>query len=502
MLRLFMNKTIFWSADESEISPAHGIFSLKTTEEVNTIGTMTFTIASSHPRYKEMKIRRSIFLLADDNNVLFVGRLVDYKENFNFMVEITVNDMMDVLSSITSSYYIYSGGYWQNLYGTSVVPTKNRAPIEAFINNEVIGHAFSSNLFGNLIDWPNFPQIQNGYIEEPKDVSGNPITDSEDFFYELGNNLFETITNVYLKNSNSLVLISYGNGSVSTESNQVTYSGFSMYFNVVSNIMDVKIPYNTFTNYGNCRDFFELGDNIIEFTTETIDDEKVSGIIPFFNDNRENSTHEAYIDGENTTEYGDAIYLGGYFSQKVIQNQGLFDKYGLNYISVDFGDALDGASDSDEEDRLREKAETYMFLRYRNYTTSKYTVKAIDHYYIPDQEVPEKPVLPETEDGDYIIGYDEYGDPIIVSPTVDPEVEEYEEFDINTFYVEGRYLGNMPIMIADPVLLYSKPHGVYVTLPCLAKEVDYFNHSNDSYVLSPYCPEDYLDPKMVNVSGS
>ena len=102
MLRVFLNKTLFWSADENELTPNHAIFSLKTREEINAIGTMMFTISPNHPRKTELKIRRATFLLADDDNILFVGRLTDLVQNFNFMIDCTVSDMMNFNNASTA----------------------------------------------------------------------------------------------------------------------------------------------------------------------------------------------------------------------------------------------------------------------------------------------------------------------------------------------------------------------------------------------------------------
>ena len=55
---------------------------------------------------------------------------------------------------------------------------------------------------------------------------------------------------------------------------------------------------------------------------------------------------------------------------------------------------------------------------------------------------------------------------------------------------------NTPIAIGDMIKAYSKPHGINEAAPCLAMDIDYFNHQNDQYIIGPYIPNNFYDPKI------
>lgn len=64
---------------------------------------------------------------------------------------------------------------------------------------------------------------------------------------------------------------------------------------------------------------------------------------------------------------------------------------------------------------------------------------------------------------------------------------------IDNFFLGKSY--NM-IEIGDDVKCYSKPHKINITASCLSMSIDFFNHQNDQYVIGPYVPSNYYDPKI------
>lgn len=64
--------------------------------------------------------------------------------------------------------------------------------------------------------------------------------------------------------------------------------------------------------------------------------------------------------------------------------------------------------------------------------------------------------------------------------------------------VDNYYLGRYHYRthIGDTVTCESKLHGINVTAACLSMDIDYFNHENDSYVIGPYIPSNFYDPKI------
>lgn len=64
---------------------------------------------------------------------------------------------------------------------------------------------------------------------------------------------------------------------------------------------------------------------------------------------------------------------------------------------------------------------------------------------------------------------------------------------IDPFYEKKN---NTPIAIGDMIKAYSKPHGINEAAPCLAMDIDYFDHQNDQYIIGPYIPNNFYDPKI------
>lgn len=94
MLRLFMDHNLFWSANIEECENLnYSIYSLKTKQQIDEPGQMDFTIMRNHPMRKKIIPKRSVFLLARDNTVLFVGKVSTATLNFDYSMSIVVEEL-------------------------------------------------------------------------------------------------------------------------------------------------------------------------------------------------------------------------------------------------------------------------------------------------------------------------------------------------------------------------------------------------------------------------
>lgn len=64
---------------------------------------------------------------------------------------------------------------------------------------------------------------------------------------------------------------------------------------------------------------------------------------------------------------------------------------------------------------------------------------------------------------------------------------------IDEYYL-GKYTSRTHI--GDRVRCLSTPHNIDTTAWCLSMDIDYFDHQNDTYIIGPYIPSNFYDPKI------
>ena len=496
MLRLFLNKYLFWSADDSELTPDYAIFSLKTNEEINAVGTMQFTIANSHPRLRELKVRRATFILADNDNILFVGRLTELAENFNFMIDVTVSDMIESLDCVLP--------YFLN----SAANQKMRHELEDFVDDYVLPHSLKPETDPSIVyyyyslqtDWPSFPRYKKGYFSEPLNAYDEYISGEEGFEYSQMNTVYSIMYDSYLSGSNAAIFLAYENGHVESYSNngapheKLIYTGFQGYINVVSDISNIVMLTGTFSNGSGHRDAFIFGDNLIEFSREYSND-IISGYYIY----GMSKDPDPQIITSRSATYDHYIY----------SSDDLIAKVGIRCQSLDIGDVPynyyysgdNGYTFNQTAARnyVKNKADNYTGAKFSADNSFRISIKGVDHYYLP-KEYSAAEDDPDTSEWEDNTDYDEDDDAPIYAPTVDPIVPEQKAIAIGGDVAPYKRNADvdMPIMIGDPVKLSSEPHLISVVYPCLSKEIDYFNHQNDSYIIGNYVGNDDVDPKLAS----
>lgn len=177
---------------------------------------------------------------------------------------------------------------------------------------------------------------------------------------------------------------------------------------------------------------FKYGENAIDMTAEIAKPKIVSGILPYGEDGN-----------------GSPMCISG----TVIWHKASVNKYGRILEIVDFGKmtnkvlkkksddqtVLTNTEKSTIQTKIGSKAKRWIVTRLGTYP-DKVTIKGIDNYYL------------------------------------------------------GKYPSR--VHIGDIVTAKSSLHNINTTAHCLAMDIDYFDHQNDQYIIGPYIPNNFYDPKI------
>lgn len=165
MLRLFLNGKLFWSANESECpTPEYAIFSLKTSHRIDDLDTMSFSMLQTHPMFKSVKVKRATFLL-HDKEVLFLGKVTDKNDQYDFRTEVTCEELLGVTKDD------YWGPYFLELTDAQRVSYNTVDKVLTYTLKHL--NRTKAAFAGVNSAWPNFPKIKKGftmYTGEAKDI--------------------------------------------------------------------------------------------------------------------------------------------------------------------------------------------------------------------------------------------------------------------------------------------------------------------------------------------
>lgn len=92
----------------------------KLQEGLNAVSVFSFTLPPKHPYLDSMEGRNGLVKLCDDDNVLFIGDIVNRKENFDCTTEIECQDALGWLNDVVFVKPTFSGAienYWVYLLG-------------------------------------------------------------------------------------------------------------------------------------------------------------------------------------------------------------------------------------------------------------------------------------------------------------------------------------------------------------------------------------------------
>ena len=526
MLRLFMNCFLFWSQDITELNEEYAIYSLKTSENINEISTMEFTILETHPRYSELNPGRSLFLLTNDTKGLFLGKMAGMQKNMNKTVTVTVESLLSVLKD--SSYEYQGTVSWETdntktfsnkvvTYGDFINDTlkllKGGFPersIENMINGRSIvdsdGKTYNFNSEYYCTDISVTSWFNIALSENVSDIDSETNITLDDFAGR--KTYWEILFDKFFEERDCIVDLEIGTCQMSKVSSsaipihnryrcpmqgpnyriQVKLSIYNDPYMLSDNSASKNLtvdptnftirslviggddpPHTLIDNPPHTPPIggtFVFGQNIFDLSVEPFIDDMVSGI---------------YLKGTDSEGTPFIMYTGsGSNAKKKIINKTLVGKIGIKLKEIDFGsvpriyygynNVNDKITSSNE---IWQKATSWANKHLVDYG-DKYTITGIDNYWLDDKLFYRCAIY----ENEYYI---------------DDEIDETVMDDIYTVP-----LGLNITSVGSYVKIISQPHKLYVAGTCLSKEIDYFNHTNDKYIIGPYIKDNVYDYKLSN----
>lgn len=449
MLRLYLNGTLFWSSKESGLSSDYAIFDLKLKDEVNSIGVMSFSITKLHPRYSEIHLRRSVFALIEtksiddeeniyySHNIEFLGKPSKIDTGMDLMVTIEVEDFMSILRDNSCN---------GTGYGDSTDRKYHMSPsiLIQHIINALTPVPFSDGIDGgsvkyNYVDWNDggWLKITRGTIEYPANKDGVEILITDTIETDDSKNLWDILFTDFIGNSQSIVSLSYRLETTSGDyyweiGNSIPRAALKIYFSIISAQIDLNSSGHLY-DVDNSR-FVDGDENYVDLFE--------------YGENLLSFDIEPAISNPVTGIKAIGTDSEGYYidSIGIFWGDELTVKYGLVTETIDFGQGnykyRNGSSSERDSalNELRNRVKVYASYRFKDYG-DKVTVTGVSNYYISES---------------------------------------------NT----------NPIKISSTVAVRSIPHNLDFKSICLSKEIDYFHHENDRYIIGPYIPDNLFDYKI------
>lgn len=425
-----MNGNLFYSFDQNENPDHYLIFSLKLSKEVNTLSTLSFTTLITHPNVSSIKIKKTVFILADDNLCLFIGKASSISKNIlNGTVELEVEDMLGCMRDRIA----VDGPLTTYTDEEGNTKTVHLYTYRELLNLAMVGMTGYGDASMSL------PQPTLSIINGSSDMSA-----------KLSSQIIQEITgtdrlSIIYNTVNPLVhgiLTSKVTGSYSIS------GGYPKYI-VKSYVVKYSCELNDNNAYRDENGYLYYGRNEINNIMNDISFDYGYNII---NSSFEASNKEPFTEimAYGTFKYGSSSqeYIA---SRMITQNdfspiRNITLKYGTIQKAVNFGfineyPNISGGAEAAAKvlTELLDKATSFLADKMRLFCDNC-VINGIDPYFIKESNK---------------------GIPIDICDTVRIRPSNDLELDYSEY--------------------------------CLSLEIDFFNHENDRYVIGPYIPENMLE---------
>lgn len=440
MIRLFMDNALFYSFDDSENPENYNLTSMKLKKEVNTLSSLSISFLSSHPRSANIVSRRSTFVLAEDDNCLFIGKALTI--NHSLMSEEYQLDIEDILgclrdtpsalnydddpqedpdSGLTPEYDRISRTYEYLFYfiGNQLYPTNNN-------DDTSLG-------YNSLYTLPAAYQT----INDSYGIQSISSKLSDEIELNLVGKDYLNLLNDYLTGWVGGVSYLEINGKCSNEHTQnVTYTIYTMGL-----VYDLDpLSENKYRNTdgelavtkSNIPVSFEFGKNILDMDVEPSISNPYSGILPY-------ASCSLTVNGQDITN---AVTVNGLY----VFNNKAKTKLGKIIKAVDFGD---------------------LGNNFANYSSAQNKLKSIAQDFADTRLMPIKDRMIITGVKNSLLQDGTIGDPLM-----------------------------------SLIRVTSTIHNIDYVDYCLSYEIDLFDHSKDRYIIGPYLPSNYLDYNSSNAKNT
>lgn len=440
MIRLFMDNALFYSFDDLENPEGYNLQSMKLKKEVNTLSSLSISFLSSHPRSSSIVLRRSTFVLTEDNNCLFIGKVLTINhslmsEEYQLDIEEILGCLRDTPSAInredevdpqedpesglTPEYDTITRSYEYLFYTIcdQLYPSNN--------DNTSLGYNSLYTLpaaTGVIVDTYEIQSIKS----KLSDLTDVNLT-GKDYLNLLNDYLTGWVGGVFY-----LVV---GGSCSNTHTQYVTYTVNSIYLYYSLDPLSENKRRNSngelSITKSNVPISFEFGKNILDMDIEPSISNPYSGVLPY-------AAYTATINGQ---EVAKAVTVGGLY----VFNNNAKSKIGKIVKAVDFGDLGDD---------------------FPNITQASYKLRSIAQDFVDSRLMPVKDRMVVTGVINSLIQNGTIGDPIL-----------------------------------ELIRIKSTKHNIDYVDYCLSYEADFFDHSKDRYIVGPYLPSNYLEYNSTNTKN-
>lgn len=452
LVRLFMDNELFFSFDSNENPKDYNLQSMKLSEEVNTLSHLSITFLFTHPLLKKIIPRKSTFVLTDDNECLFIGKVLTLSRNMSNEVSIDLEDLLGFLRDIVRP----GPEYMSKTGNAAYVPYSSSGDFDVEDPKETYSKVFYS--VNDILKKKNYNSLYTipdgkalAYIVDPESgvVEVDVPVQNDDGTYdgddELSNENASGIA--AFKNWLSVLYddVNTAAGGVITTEVKGILSGVGT-TGVTYAITDYYVWYHMKPMYANwIRDSFgslskpsyadppefEYGVNLLDFELEPAVNDPTTAIAP----------SGTYRPGDIDETW--LVMLDKSYTDYAVEHPKAVQKYGRIEKNLDFGQ-LEG--------------------EYGLYSQAQAKLKEICTEFVNER-----------------LGA--FGDRITITG-VDP-------------YYMGKSEGRIHLLSLPHVV--SVPHDIDLYDYCLSYEIDFFNHDKDRYIIGPFIPSNYFDYKVSNV---
>lgn len=444
MLRLFMNNTLFYSFDENENLSVNGSYivtAMTLKKEVNSLSQLNFTTLITHQRVNSIHLKRTLFVLADDNTCLFIGKPLSINRSmFNGTVEVECEELIGCLRDEIAI----------DVAKPDSDSSTERRYIElledALHGFDTYGLSERDGIFGYNCEVPSnqLPAITKIGISVNTDSKLNDKTTSSYFGSDYLSIIYSTV-NSYTGG----VIYTNATGSYAWNASTITYtiSSISIQYRVdlrdatrdASGYYDITyVPQSVINNND-----FACKENIISIESEQSQKYPISVILPY-------ASYKDVNDSKNQH----TIYLkkAQVYNSAIIENADAVAVYGRVAKGLDFGD-LGELTAVNAENNLHTFAQAWAMTHLRPYC-EKYTITGVDKYFVNGLSTNRTK-------------------PIDICDLVHVHFAEY---------------------VDDPT---KRDYFDYV----LSLSIDFFDHEQDQYTVGPYIPDNILDYNASNIES-
>lgn len=442
LIRLFMDNALFFSFDEKENPKDYSLLSMRLSEEVNTLSHLSITFLFTHPRAKTIIQRKSTFVLTDDEQCLFIGKVLSISRNMSNEVSVEVEDFLGFLRDIIRPGYDYMART-DSRY--SVVDSSD-------LWVDVLQVSYTTIFYSELYDilkpsyYNSLYSVPNG---KPLDSTQNPdddvpvgATDGEDYGkYEIS---AKDATNIAsFKNWLSILyddinaeaggvvttLVTGGLSNVGSSAVKYTISYYTIYYN--------KEPMKDNANRNAQGELskpsgitpdFEFGVNLLDFEVEPAVNDPTTAIAP------------SGMYKWSSEDQGRLVMLDKNYSDYCLTHAQALTKYGRIEKNIDFSEIGIANTYTEAQTMLRNVCTKFINERLGAFG-NRITIKGISPYWMG---------------------------------------------------------GTKDCSLLSKAYVLSSPHDIDIYDYCLSREIDFFDHKNDRYIIGPFIPANYFDYKATN----